>query len=192
LRAVEPTPQDVMLDVGGYPEYWAKNELKVARVDCLNVHAIPEPVPNGHSPVKTLIGDGCALEFKAGSYPIVFSNSVIEHVGDWDAQQRFAQEARRVGQRLWIQTPAYECPIEPHFLMPFAHYLPVGIRRWVVKWLSPWAWMAKPSEADLNYLLGTRLLRLSEMRELFPDCEIRTEKLLGLFAKSYIAVRYPR
>ncbi len=35
----------------------------------------------------------------------------------------------------------------------------------------------------------TRLLTKREMRQLFPDCEIYTEKLLGFIPKSYIAVR---
>jgi hypothetical protein len=51
-------------------------------------------------------------------YDIAFSNSVIEHVGDWERQAAFASEIRRVGKNLWIQTPAKECPIEPHYLAP--------------------------------------------------------------------------
>jgi hypothetical protein len=32
-----------------------------------------------------------------------------------------------------------------------------------------------------------RLLSASEMRQLFPECEIRNERFLGLWTKSYIA-----
>ena len=35
----------------------------------------------------------------------------------------------------------------------------------------------------------TRLLTKREMKELFPDCEIRTERLLFVIPKSYIAIR---
>jgi hypothetical protein len=37
-------------------------------------------------------------------------------------------------------------------------------------------------------LRETRLLSHADMREFFPDCEIRRERFLGL-TKSYIAVR---
>ncbi len=57
---------------------------------------------------------------------VVFSNSVIEHVGTWEDQQAFAAEVRRVGRRLWV--PAYECPIEPHYLAPLVHYLPKEVQ----------------------------------------------------------------
>jgi hypothetical protein len=35
----------------------------------------------------------------------------------------------------------------------------------------------------------TRLLRKSEMRQLFPDCELITERLFWIIPKSYIAIR---
>ena len=35
----------------------------------------------------------------------------------------------------------------------------------------------------------TRLLTKSEVRQLFPDCEIITERTLWVIPKSYIAVR---
>ena len=35
----------------------------------------------------------------------------------------------------------------------------------------------------------TRLLTRREMQVLFPDCQILTERILGLIPKSYIAVR---
>jgi hypothetical protein len=36
---------------------------------------------------------------------------------------------------------------------------------------------------------STRLLTKREMRQLFPDCVILTERLLGVFPKSYVAYR---
>ncbi len=63
------------------------------RIDILNIHEIgfdSDEYPD-HA-ISTLVGDGCALEFDDGSYDIVFSNSVIEHVGSWENQQEFAAE----------------------------------------------------------------------------------------------------
>ena len=53
----------------------------------------------------------------------------------------------------------------------------------------PRALIARPSrEAVDRFLRQTRLLGYREMRELFPDCEIRRERFLGL-TKAYVAVR---
>ncbi len=50
--------------------------------------------------IEWVAGDGCALPFPDGAFDIVFSNSVIEHVGSPDQQARFAREIARVGQAL--------------------------------------------------------------------------------------------
>jgi hypothetical protein len=188
---LRPQPHEVVLDVGGYPRTWTGAAQQVQRIDCLNVHPLdwqPESAPHHH--ITTLVGDGCALAFADRTYDIAFSNSVIEHVGDWDRQRSFAAEIRRVGDRLWVQTPAYECPIEPHFLAPFVHWLPVPVRKVVVRWLTPWGWLQRPSRQEAeDAVRTTRLLTRAEMAELFPDCEILTERLLWVLPKAYIAVR---
>lgn len=134
-------------------------------------------------------GDGCALPFADGEFDVVFSNSVIEHVGSWERQQAFAREARRVGRRLWVQTPAREFFIEPHLLAPFVHWLPRRTQRGLIRWATGWGWLTRPTPAQVDeFLAEVRLLTRREMTELFPDCEILTERFLGL-PKSYIAVR---
>ena len=50
-------------------------------------------------------GDGTNLQYADGSFDLVFSNSVIEHVGEFDTQRRFANEMLRVGKRIYCQTP---------------------------------------------------------------------------------------
>jgi hypothetical protein len=137
-----------------------------------------------------MIGDGCALEQADRSYDILFSNSVIEHVGDWERQQAFAREVRRVGKKIWIQTPAFECPIEPHYLAPIVHWLPVAIRRRLLRWITPWGWLTKPSQEKIDETISlTRLLSKKQVKELFPDCVILTERLFRVFPKSYIVFR---
>jgi hypothetical protein len=191
IETIDPRPNEVLLDVGGYPSTWMNRPQMVKRTDCLNIHPIEwseEAAPQHH--ITAVLGDGCALKYDDRSYDIVFSNSVIEHVGDWNSQRAFASELSRVGKKLWIQTAAFECPLEPHFLAPFVHWLPVPIRKFCVRWLTPWGWITRPSKAQVNdQILHTRLLTKNQMKELFPDCRIWTERLLGMFPKSYIAYR---
>ena len=190
-KLLHPNPEHVVLDVGGYPRTWTIRPQLSKRIDCLNVHSIDwdeSKFPEHH--IATLVGDGCGLDFPDDSYDILFSNSVIEHVGDWQKQQEFAQEVRRVGNMLWIQTPALACPIEPHYLAPFVHWCPVWLRRRLLRWFTPWGWIEKPSQAKIDKTIAfTRLLSKRQMRELFPDCEMITERLLWVFPKSYIAYR---
>lgn len=191
VEVILPKTEETMVDVGGYPEYWASFPRLVKHIDCVNLHAYPWDASRApqHS-ISTLIGNGCALEMKDRAYDIAFSNSVIEHVGDLPAQQAFAREMMRVGGRIWVQTPAYECPIEPHFLAPFIHWFPKGVRRALARNFTIWGWSQRPSKEEVREFVDfTRLMTKREFKAAFPGCEIRTERLLGVFPKSYIAVR---
>lgn len=188
---IRPASSDNLLDVGGYAEFWTQHPPVVHSINCINIHEtqwIPETAP-AHN-ISMNVGNGCALTFSDGTYDILFSNSVIEHVGTWDDQQAFAREARRVGSALWIQTPAYECPIEPHYVGFYIHHLPKKWQMKLVRWVTLWGWIHRPTPQQVaNEVNSIRLLTRKEMETLFPDCEILTERLLGLFPKSYIAAR---
>ena len=191
LQLVGPSTSDILLDVGGHPSFWTSQPQPVRRIDTLNVHEgswAGKQFPNHN--IITLTGDGCLLAMPDKSYDIGFSNSVIEHVGSWERQQQFAAEIRRVSKALWVQTPAYECPIEPHYLTPFIQYLPRLFQKKILRWCTLRGWIERPTPEKINFMVETtRLLRKSEMRQLFPDCMIITERLLWIIPKSYIAIR---
>ena len=191
LHLINPRPSDKLLDVGGYPGFWTPHPQPVAQIDALNLHEVSWT--SAHAPnhnIRTLIGDGCALSMPDRSYDIGFSNSVIEHVGSWERQQQFASELRRVAKKLWVQTPAYECPLEPHYMAPFVHWFPRSFQKRILRWCTPWGWIERPNRDQINSMVETtRLLRKREVRHLFPDCKIITERMLWLIPKSYIAVR---
>lgn len=181
-----PIDGAVILDAGGNPHIWQSVDL-ACTVVLLNRKPATGAAPS--SRFLWVVGDGRAMPHRDRSFPIVFSNSVIEHVGDWPAQQAFARELRRVGGKLWVQTPAYVFPIEPHFIMPCAHWLPASWRKRLVRYFSLWGLLDRPSQQAIDRQVDSiRLLTYAEMQELFPECEILVERFLG-WPKSYIAVR---
>jgi Methyltransferase domain len=188
IATFRPDARDRILDVGGYAGFWADSGI-ASNITLLNIHPVADEglPPNMH----TVFGDGTALTYEDKSFSIVFSNSVIEHLGNFENQRRFANECIRVGHGLWIQTPFKSFPIEPHFLSPFIHFFPKGFQRRMLRNFTVWGWLTRPSDKQIEDILAEiRLLTLAEMKSLFPDCEIKREKLLGL-TKSLIAVRKP-
>lgn len=187
VQAVAPRPGDRLLDVGGTSWLWADYNGE-GQITLLN-RASAAPTRAEAARFTFVAGDGCALPFATGSFEILFSNSVIEHVGTWERQQAFATEARRVGRRLWVQTPAREFFIEPHLIAPLVHWLPRAVQRRLIRNFTIRGWLERPDPRAVEAFLDeVRLLTLEEMRALFPDCTILRERFLGL-TKSYIAVR---
>jgi hypothetical protein len=187
--AAELAPGDDtrILDVGGSTFNWELSPVR-ARVVLLNV--LP-PRAGEALPARfaRLTASGTDLPHPDRVFEIAFSNSVIEHLGSFERQARFADELRRVGRRLWVQTPAKSFPFEPHLLTPFVHWLPKAWQRRLLRHATVWGWLARPSRAQVDrFLRDTRLLSYAEMEALFPDCEIRRERFL-LLTKSYVAVR---
>ncbi len=183
-------PQTRILDVGGTPSNWLLTGVR-PQVTLLNM---PRGQERREAGTFTWIsGDGCQLPFRDQSFEIVFSNSVIEHVGTRDQQRRFAREIQRVGRRYWVQTPNRWFPIEPHLLTPFVHWLPRNWQRaWVTKW-TVWDFVERPSPDRRefyiqHYLNDIRLLSASELAALFPDARILRERSLD-FTKSLIAFK---
>ena len=73
--------------------------------------------------IRYVQGDACELPFGDGEFDIVFSNAVIEHVGDRERQRELVSEAVRVGRRAFM-TPNRRFPIEVHTRLPIVHWLP--------------------------------------------------------------------
>lgn len=186
-KIIQPKPTDRLLDVGGCPSDWHGRKDLISTVDLINL-AISEITHSDESPkMRSFEGDGRDLVFEDASYDIIYSNSVIEHVGDWNDQQSFAKEMQRVGRNLWIQTPARSCPIEPHYLGLFIHWFPSNWHVSLARWTSV---VGLSGAADLQSIANTtRLLSKKEFQALFPDCEIWTERLFLIFPKSYVATR---
>jgi hypothetical protein len=191
LKEFQPKADTTILDVGGYSGFW-KNAGTSARIVILRPEG-PEQLPADCPPnISSIQGDGCALSEHADkSFDIVFSNSVIEHVGGMERQREFAQEAMRVGRCLWIQTPAREFPIEPHLLTPFYHWFPRRFQERFFRW-TVWGLLQshRPTLAEYEEHTRAYMLSRSDMRALFPRATIVTERFLG-WPKSYAACMSP-
>lgn len=185
-----------ILDVGGRKAYWSILpagflERNRAHVTVLN---LPDDLQGQDDATFThATGDACDLrEYADNSFHLVHSNSVIEHVGGWQQTKRFASEVRRVAPNLYVQTPYYWFPIEPHYLMPFFHWLPKPAQ---VRLIRTFALGSRGRARTLDEALtkiedlhAPRMLDLKTFRLLFPDCRIVKERFL-LLTKSLIAVR---
>jgi len=188
LIATLPRPIRV-LDVGGTEAFWEQMGFYGApgvEIVLLNRSKIPVT----HSGFKSLVGDARNMgQFRDGEFDVVFSNSVIEHVGDYEDQRRMAQEIRRLSRRYYLQTPNRHFPIEPHFAFPFFQFLPVNARAWLVSHFDLGCYRRISSKKEaLRAVSAIRLLNRKEMLDLFPDGAIVQERLLGL-TKSFTACR---
>jgi Methyltransferase domain len=74
--------------------------------------------------IRYVQGDACALPFDDGEFDVVFSNAVVEHVGDEDAQRAFVAELCRVARGVFVTTPNRWFPVDVHTLLPAVHWLP--------------------------------------------------------------------
>ena len=183
---IRPTTR--ILDIGGTPECWEMLRER-PRVTLLNT-------PRARADVGAtdwVAGDGRNLPFADGAFDVVFSNSVIEHVGDAESQARFAREVARVGRRYWVQTPNRWFPVEQHLLTPLVHWLPRRWQRKIVPRCNLWSLLV-PVTPDRrrfyieHYLTDVRLLGAGEVRALFPGARLIRERLCGL-TKSFIAAK---
>src|SRR5689334_5018699 len=189
LLAFPISSKTSILDIGGTPDCWELIESR-PRVVLLNTPRAKEDLQGAASWVA---GDGRALPFADQAFDIVFSNSVIEHVGDAESQRRFADEVMRVGRSWWVQTPNRWFPVEQHLLTPIVHWLPKPWQRAIVPRFTVWSLVTRLSEDRrrfyLEHYLGeVRLLSAAELRDLFPGARLIRERFWGL-TKSLIAWR---
>jgi hypothetical protein len=177
-----------ILDLGGTPFFWnLANDcgLPTPQVTIVNLWEYTKPLPAN---IKWVVADGTHLPFPDKSFDVVFSNSVIEHLGTWDMQFRMACEIRRLASRYFVQTPDRRFPVECHFVAPFVHWFPIVLQRRLLKNFTIFGWITRPTQAQCDQMLAEiRLLNHLEMRKLFPGAKIVSERLCGI-PKSLIAV----
>jgi SAM-dependent methyltransferase len=138
LDELQPTAETTVLDVGadelafgegdgcGTLNFFEELYPWPERITALGLQdgaAFRERYPS----IAYVQGDACALPFDDGAFDVVFSNAVIEHVGDRERQRRLVAEALRVGRRVFLTTPNRRFPLEVHTRLPLVHWLPDGL-----------------------------------------------------------------
>jgi ubiquinone/menaquinone biosynthesis C-methylase UbiE len=186
-RTFAVTNEPCILDVGGTPFNWSLLDVH-PRVTIVNMPRAREAFD---AQFRSVFADGRALPFPDRSFDIVFSNSVIEHVGDPESQRHFASEIARVGGHIGCRPPTAASP-SSRTCSPLSPLLPARWQRRVARKFTVWAMIERPTPDRWefyieHYLRDIRLLDAADLRRLFPGAKVVHERLGGL-TKSLIAV----
>jgi SAM-dependent methyltransferase len=188
LLATLTTPIKI-LDVGGTWDFWKNSGLinPTQNIELTILNMGPTEIDPAYPNIRAVVGDARNMpEFKDGEFDVVFSNSVIEHVGDYRDQDRMAKEIMRVGNRYFIQTPNLYFPIEPHFLFPFFQFLPRELKFWLVTTFKiGWYDRITDDKKAWELVNEVRLLTKTEFISIFPSACLYQEKVFGL-TKSFV------
>jgi Methyltransferase domain len=178
-RIMQPTSDMKILDLGGQPMIWDSIKTKL-NITCINLPGIAIEKHPTHHNITFIEGDACNMpQFKNGDFDLIFSNSVIEHVGDVGKRSQFSNEVQRLTNKYWIQTPYKYYPIEAHSGMLFWWLYPQTLRdNFIKKWrndLPAWTEMVETTD----------IVEADEFKQLFPKAKFTREWII--FPKSQIA-----
>jgi hypothetical protein len=187
LQRLIPNLQDLrVVDLGGTAHWWDNAPVVPRDVTVVNLYEADAGPPI----VRRIEGDALqADELLSGEeFDLVFSNSLIEHLGGHGARRQFADVVSRLAASYVIQTPYRYFPVEPHWMCPGFQFLPVAARSWLAPRWPLGHTRGWDREAATNEVMSTELLSVAEMRSYFPEGEIVWERVAGL-PKSMIAVK---
>jgi len=182
-----------IVDIGGWEFYWKivpEKVLSQNNVKITIVNIFTDKTPENHGIFNFINADGCHLScFNDKSFHIAHSNSVVEHVGNWNRMKLFANEIMRVSEKYYVQTPNYWFPIEPHVVCPFFHWLPRPIQLLLLlKFQLGFHTKATSVNEAMEIIDDATLLNKTMFKALFVDARIITEWFLFL-PKSLIAIK---
>jgi hypothetical protein len=175
-----------VLDLGGTVSSWQHAPVQPLHVHCINPWE--DEVTEGR--ITSEQEDACvplAWKSRRQVYDLVYSNSVIEHVGGHRMRMRFAEVVRNKAVRHWVQTPYRYFPVEPHVMAPMIQFLPLAAR---AKFAEYWPLHTTPHDFRDSVVtqMNTELLDITLMRLYFPGSQIHYERMAGL-VKSITAVQ---
>lgn len=177
-------PDMRVLDLGGTAVSWRVAGLRAQSVTIVNLDRSEDPEEPW---LETVQGDACVGGF--GKYDLVFSNSVLEHVGGHVRRQQFADVVQESAPAWWVQTPYRYFPIEPHWLFPGFQFLPFKTRVMITQHWNFGHHAVPPDESSATaFVASIELVSATEMRAYFPDSTLWFERIAGV-PKSMVAVK---
>jgi ubiquinone/menaquinone biosynthesis C-methylase UbiE len=192
LAATAIQPSESLLDVGvtsdqtyeasNYVEAWYPYKDRITAVGVDDAAFLEQRYPG----LTYRRANGLDLPFADGSFDVVHSSAVLEHVGSADNQRRFIAELTRVARRaVFLTTPNRWFPMEFHTVLPLVHWLP---KSWFRRLLSNSKYRFFALEDNLNLLGGGELLRLCGTLQ---HCEaaLTSQRLLGLTSNLLLTIR---
>ncbi|TKJ38261.1 MAG: hypothetical protein CEE38_05745 [Planctomycetes bacterium B3_Pla] len=190
---MKPTEDTSILDIGAeidpshvtslqfIDHYPWKNKVSAINLSSEHVSHLHEHYPE----VDARIGDACSLPWEDKHFDVVYSNAVIEHVGDLERQNKMASEIMRVGRQWFVTTPNRWFPFEFHMRLPFVTWLPLNGYLWIGKIISY-------NHVRQKYTVGNkcdalRLMSTRELQECFPGSQILKQRVT-FWAETLIVV----
>jgi hypothetical protein len=177
-----------VLDLGGTVASWLEAPRRPRELVAMNIGWVAERETHDVEHVgwaNVITDDACHPHLQDTSFDLVYSNSVIEHVGGHERRCAFAQTVRRYASSHWVQTPYRYFPIEPHYRLPFVQHLPVAAR---ARLAAAWPYSTADRAHPVRDVLAIELLSRTEMRFYFPESRILPETSFGL-VKGLLAVK---
>jgi SAM-dependent methyltransferase len=191
--AIKPLEQTRVLDVGAevnpncngelqlidsYP--WKEN-LAAINISSQQISDIKKHYPQ----IDARVGDALNLPWPDKYFDVVYSNAVIEHMGDFENQKKMAAEVMRVGKRWFITTPNRWYPFEFHSRLPLVTWLPWHGYLWIGRLVSY-------NHEQRKYEFGTersntRLMTAKEVKQCFPCSQVIKQRITFM-AETLIAI----
>jgi hypothetical protein len=161
MAEFEPSGSETVLDIGvtsdqtyihsNYFEayYPFKNRITAAGTD--DASFLQTLYPG----VRFVFANALHLPFSTGTFDLVHSSAVLEHVGSSENQVRMIVECLRVSRRgIFLTTPNRWFPIEFHTQLPLLHWLPTRVYRVIYQTLG-YGFFAE--QANLNLMTQANL-----------------------------------
>lgn len=195
-KLMNPTKEMRILDVGA--EISPNSECNIQFIDCYpwknNVSAINlssehiSLIKQYYPEVDVRVGDACNLPWEDKHFDIVYSNAVIEHLGNFERQEKMATEIMRIGKSWFVTTPNRWYPFEFHMRLPFVTWLP---RNGYIRFGQ----VISYNHMKRKYMAGIgrddiRLMTAKDLKHCFPTSRIIKQRVTFM-AETLICVGGP-